>query len=399
MKKQVVNNKHKKAWYTTLIIAIFISLGIVFSLSYTNTKSLFKINSDASMLDKEKPMVVIPNFSDNEQNIRFNWFDVFSTDISNIDLREASDKIKYMSFDDKTIFPSNDKMPSNFNPQAILESGKNPGLGIKNLHTKGITGKGVTVAIIDNALNIDHQEIKDNIVHYEKLGRPVENYHGPAVSSLLCGKTIGVAPDVKLVYFASGCFPKENENKQFSFDNDILALNKILEMNSHLPKDKKISAVSISRGWYGDDKEFKEVVSKLIDSGVFVFTANANDYYAGFSGTMFLARNPDSDPDDVQSYFAAFDYPANEFLFVPSGNRTTASHMANDSYMYWGARNGGISWQIPYVVGMWALAKQVYPDLQPKQFIEIMMQTAYKTDKGENIINPTKIIEYLKIKQ
>lgn len=399
MKKQVVNNKHKKAWYTTLIIAIFILLGIVFSLSYTNTKSIFKINSDASMLDKEKPMVVIPNFSDNEQNIRFNWFDVFSTDISNIDLREASDKIKYMSFDDKTIFPSNDKMPGNFNPQAILESGKNPGLGIKNLHTKGITGKGVTVAIIDNALNIDHKEIKDNIVHYEKLGHPVENYHGPAVSSLLCGKTVGVAPDVKLVYFASSFLPKENENKQFSFDNDILALNKILEMNSYLPKDKKISAVSISRGWYGDDKEFKEVVSKLIDSGVFVFTANANDYYAGFPGTMFLARNPDSDPDDVQSYFAAFDYPANEFLFVPSGNRTTASHMANDSYMYWGARNGGISWQMPYVVGMWALAKQVYPDLQPKQFIEIMMQTAYKTYKGENIINPTKIIEYLKIKQ
>lgn len=399
MKKQVVNNKHKKVWYTTLIIAIFISLGIVFSLSYTNTKSIFKINSDASMLDKENLMVVIPNFSDNEQNIRFNWFDVFSTDISNIDLREAGDKIKYISFDDKTIFPSNDKMPSNFDPQAILESGKNPGLGIKNLHIKGITGKGVTVAIIDNALNIDHQEIKDNIVHYEKLGHPVENYHGPAVSSLLCGKTVGVAPDVKLVYFASGFFPKENENKQFSFDNDILALNKILEMNSHLPKGKKISAVSISRGWYGDDKEFKDIVSKLIDSGVFVFTANAEDYYDGFPGTMFLARNPDSDPDDVQSYFAAFDYPANDFLFVPSGNRTTASHMANDSYMYWGTRNGGTSWQMPYVVGMWALAKQVYPDLQPKQFIEIMMQTAYKTDKGENIINPTKIIEYLKIKQ
>ncbi|MBQ8255389.1 MAG: S8/S53 family peptidase [Alphaproteobacteria bacterium] len=398
MKTNSVNIHYKKIRYLVIftIIALF---GIFVGLYHINTKNVFQINKDAPMLDKEKPMVVIPNFSDNEQNIRFNWFDVFSTDISNIDLREASDKIKYMSFDDKTVFPSDDKMPSDFNPKVLLEKGKNPGLGIKNLHTKGITGKGVTVAIIDNALNIDHKEIKDNIVHYEKLGHPVENYHGPAVSSLLCGKTVGVAPDVKLVYFASSFLPKENENKQFSFDNDILALNKILEMNSHLPKDKKISAVSISRGWYGDDKEFKEVVSKLIDSGVFVFTANANDYYAGFSGTMFLARNPDSDPDDVQSYFAAFDYPANEFLFVPSGNRTTASHMANDSYMYWGARNGGISWQMPYVVGMWALAKQVYPDLQPKQFIEIMMRTVYKTYKGENIINPTKIIEYLKIKQ
>ena len=388
----------KKIRYLVIftIIALF---GIFVGLYHMNTKNVFQINKDAPMLDKEKPMVVIPNFSDDEQNIRFNWFDVFSTDISNINLRDAGEKIKYMSFDDKTIFPSDDKMPSDFNPKVLLEKGKNPGLGIKTIHADGITGKGVTVAIIDNALNIDHQEIKNNVIHYEILGRPVENFHGPAVSSLLCGKNIGVAPDVKLVYFASGFFPKENENKPFSFDNDISALHKILEMNSLLPKNKKISAVSISRGWYGDGKEFKEAVLQLIDSGVFVFTANAADYYDDFPGTMFLARHPYSDPDDIQSYFAAFDYPANNFLFVPSGNRTTASHISNDSYMYWGTRDGGISWQMPYVVGVYALAKQVYPELQPKQFIEVMMETAYKMPKGENVINPTKIIEYLKNKQ
>ena len=212
----------KKIRYLVIftIIALF---GIFVGLYHMNTKNVFQINKDAPMLDKEKPMVVIPNFSDDEQNIRFNWFDVFSTDISNINLRDAGEKIKYMSFDDKTIFPSDDKMPSDFNPKVLLEKGKNPGLGIKTIHADGITGKGVTVAIIDNALNIDHQEIKNNVIHYEILGRPVENFHGPAVSSLLCGKNIGVAPDVKLVYFASGFFPKENENKPFSFDNDISA--------------------------------------------------------------------------------------------------------------------------------------------------------------------------------
>jgi subtilisin family serine protease len=393
-----MNRNYKKIWYLIVftIIALF---GIFVGLFYAGTKNVFQINKDVSMLNKEKPMVVIPNFSDDESNIGFNWFNVFSADVSNINLRDAGEKIKYMSFDDTTVFPSDDKMPSDFNPKDILEKGKNPGLGIKNIHANGVTGKGVTVAIIDNALNIDHQEIKDNVIHYEILGRPVENFHGPAVSSLLCGKNIGVAPDVKLVYFASGFFPKENENKQFSFDNDIYALRKILEMNSRLPKNEKISAVSISRGWYGDDKEFKEVVSQLIDSGVFVFTVNAADYYTGFSGTMFLARRLDSDPDDVQSYFAAFDYPADNFLFVPSGNRTTASHISNDSYMYWGIRDGGLSWNTPYVVGVYALAKQVYPELQPKQFIEVIMKTAYKVGKGENIINPTKIIEYFKNKQ
>jgi hypothetical protein len=38
----------------------------------------------------------------------------------------------------------------------------NPGLGVRELHEEGITGKGVTVAIIDQNMILDHPEFQGN---------------------------------------------------------------------------------------------------------------------------------------------------------------------------------------------------------------------------------------------
>lgn len=44
-----------------------------------------------------------------------------------------------------------------------MESCKNPGLGIRQLHEQGFTGKGVNMAIIDQPLGM-HQEYADNLI-------------------------------------------------------------------------------------------------------------------------------------------------------------------------------------------------------------------------------------------
>lgn len=51
----------------------------------------------------------------------------------------------------------------------LMESGKNPGLGIRKLHKEGITGKGIGIAIIDQALLIDHVEYKEQLKMYEEI--------------------------------------------------------------------------------------------------------------------------------------------------------------------------------------------------------------------------------------
>ena len=47
-----------------------------------------------------------------------------------------------------------------------MENGKNPGLGIRALHGQGITGEGVSVAIIDEAIFLEPPEFSDRIVDY-----------------------------------------------------------------------------------------------------------------------------------------------------------------------------------------------------------------------------------------
>ena len=376
----------------------------------TNNNSIFFIDKETK-LPYESINVKIPDFTDDESQIQFDWFKAFDADLSKMDLSVLGDKIKYINFDNETIFPSTDKLPKNFNPQKLLEDGKNPGLGIRDLHKQGITGKGITVAILDNGLSIpEHQEIKDNLIHHEVIGATFSHFHGVVCASLLCGKTTGVAPDAKLVYFSTGFLPittDEHGIKHHSAQNDITALKKILDMNSKLPNNEKISAVSISRGWYPntpESEEFNEIVLKLIESGVLVLPTNAGKYYGSSAKFTTTDRNINSAPDDTKSYAPGFwrnyqKYPTfTDYILSVAGGRTSAGPTAPDNYMYWGA-NGGMSWATPYMVGVYALAKQVYPDLTPLKFFEIARRTGHPmelSDGRKNIlIQPKKIIEQL----
>ena len=56
-----------------------------------------------------------------------------------------------------------------------------------------------------------------------------------------------------------------------------------------------------------------------------------------------------------------------------------------------------MSWSTPYLVGVYALAKQIAPNLTPHRFFEVAQQTAVSNGKtGDNkIIQPQKIIQHL----
>lgn len=56
------------------------------------------------------------------------------------------------TFGTRTKWPPAKKLPKGFDPAEILAIGKDPGLGIRSLHEHGITGRGVTIAIIDQPL-------------------------------------------------------------------------------------------------------------------------------------------------------------------------------------------------------------------------------------------------------
>lgn len=156
-------------------------------------------------------------------------------------------------------------MPYSFKPKKIMELGKSPGLGIKKLHKTGVTGKGVGIAIIDQALLVDHVEYKDNIKLYEEIhcSDKTAQMHGPTVASIAVGKNTGVAPEADLYYIAEthGTY----NDKQFDWDFTWVAksIDRILGVNKSLPKDNKIRVISISVGWTESQKGYDEVTAAV----------------------------------------------------------------------------------------------------------------------------------------
>lgn len=365
------------------------------------------VNYDRGALDK------LPLY--NKDSDQIFQVDLRSTDVSKLDLSDRKDDLMHADFDSKTKWSNS--LPKEFNTETIMNYGKNPGLNINKLHEKGITGKGVGIAIIDQALLTDHEEYKDRLKFYEEIHAEGEaQMHGSAVSSIAVGKNVGVAPEADLYYIAVD--PSTlNSNNEMSMDFTYIAkaINRILEINKTLPNDKKIRVISTSIGWNVDQKGFKEVddaVKMAQKQNILVVSSNLNQYYSvNFEG---LGRDPLSNPDDINSYtpgiywgkdfysnYASFEEKTNNTIMVPMDSRCTASPTGTSDYAFY--RNGGASWTVPYISGLYALSCQVKPDITPEMFFKEAISTGGVKDiekdgqkyKLGTIVNPEKLIEKL----
>ncbi len=340
----------------------------------------------------------------------FGSHDLRYADISKCDLTKEKDALFKSDFSSITVWP--EKLPDDFEPDKIMEVYKNPGLKIRNLHQKGITGKGVGIAIIDQTLLVDHVEYKNQLKYYKEGKRadsiPAE-IHGAAVASIAVGKTTGVAPDADLYFFAESFM---QEDIQVSVANDIL---QVLALNKRLPEDKKIRVISLS--WGCEDKkkegydEYMKALKKAKGEGVFVISTSIGgreDMQGEELNYMGLGRKALSDPDDYTSYIhpnwgnaeEGFGFGP-ETLCAPMDNMCIAAPTGNSDYAVYSV--GGLSWTTPYLAGVYALACQVRPDITYKEFWEAAMNTAIsnKTDYNgkhyeiSKIINPEGIMEAL----
>jgi subtilisin family serine protease len=288
-----------------------------------------------------------------------------------------------MPFDTLTKWPEPNKLPEGFHPADLLEEGKNPGLGIRKLHEDGIDGKGIGIAIIDQPLLKNHIEYEDRIVRYEGIDvQGVEvQMHGPPICSIAVGKTCGVAPKASLYYYAVPPW-KWLDNKPWAD-----TLNKIVERNKSLREYEKIRVVSISLGAFSQRPNFdlwQNAVSKANQNGILVVTCDPT-----FLKLAMLRREESKPADLFSSYEAIFKRPDVDLL-VLTGNRTIASCKGTGVYQY--ERQGGLSWTVPYLAGLAALAYQVDPEIKPDEIVNLWKQTAVKTDAGP-VVNPAGFIE------
>lgn len=120
-----------------------------------------------------------------------------------------------------------------------------------------------------------------------------------------------------------------------------------------------------------------DAVERAKKEGIFVLTTSTEQNYDFFSDYQTEAPfaglgkiDPAADPDSVDNYtlgawqWSSPDMFANSLL-VPMDGRTTAD-MSGDTYVYYA--DGGWSWTVPYVAGVYALCCQVRPDMTPEEF-------------------------------
>ncbi|WP_461612059.1 S8 family serine peptidase [Clostridium sp. Marseille-QA1073] len=356
----------------------------------------------------------LPKYDENSEEL---WqVDLRSYDLSELNIKNNLKDLMYADFDSKTKWPSD--IPKEFDRQTIMEYGKNPGLNLRKLHEKGITGKGVSMAIIDQTLLVNHEEYKDRLKFYEEIHNYEEggaSMHGAAVSSIAVGKTVGVAPEADLYYIADTHGKATLSNMVTGLRNDFKylakSIDRIIEINQTLPQEKKIRVISMSIGWNKREKGVNEVesaVKRAKNEGILVVSSNFEKHYGvKFGG---LERESMKNPDDFKNYepdlfwkdeffknYEAFNIE--KTFMIPMSSRCTASPTGNSDYVFY--RDGAISWVVPYVSALYTLCCQVNSNITPDEFLKAVLDTGdvveiEKEGKKYNlgkIVNPEKLIE------
>ena len=311
---------------------------------------------------------------------RHGQVDLRGWDLSRLDLRDRRADLLQADFDAQTLWP--DVLPTGFDPKQVEALGRNPGLGVRQLHAQGVTGRGIGIGIIDQPLLIDHREYADRLRLYEEIhsaAGAAAQMHGPAVASIALGKTCGVAPEAELYYVAEqhGEFVP---GSGFDWDFDWVArsINRLLSVNRGLPAGRKLRVISISVGWDAGQKGYEKTMAAVRQAdreGVFVIsTALRATHRLAFDG---LDRPALADPDAATSYGPGswwakhfwdgqMRFKPGRRLCVPMDGRTTASPTGPDDYVHYGS--AGWSWAVPWIAGLYALGCQVDPGLTPERF-------------------------------
>ena len=354
-------------------------------------------------------------------------YDLRHADLSRLDLADRAQDLRDTFFDTETKWPAG--LPLEFDPAKILELNRNPGLGIRSLHTRGITGKGVAAAIIDTPFLLDHDEYAGRVRYYgEANAWGPANFHGTLVASILAGRTCGVAPEAEIYYVGSHNFdvsPADNSTLPNS-THYAMAINKLLEVNARLSPGKKIRVISISAGWSPKNRGFKamnKAVQRATEAGIFVVSGNVIDMRKPGFWFWGLDRASSDHPDDVTAYrvpswnewisqvrspdrfdvffekrFKGAGSP--ELLLIPESSKTVAQAGGLNEYGFY--RVGGWSSLLPYIAGLYALACQVKPDITPEVFWKAALATGdpmpvegKKTTHAGKRVNPARLMESL----
>jgi len=385
------------------------------------------------------------------------FLDLRGADVSMISFKEEAAIFHTFTFDTSTKWPEDESMPGWDLPGEILEKGKYLGLGLSTLAQKGITGKGVAVAVIDRPTLSEHQAFGPGFSYIEVAsghsGTGQPSLNGTAVAGLLAGRD-GVAPEATLYYFAV----PDGEEPYVQYAE---AIHKMLELQQSLSEQDKIRVAAIAKGVEdagvsGGAGELFDAIEKARQQGIVVI-------YPGMSALPVTGAGcpPDKDRDDPANYglwswsrargeiagrlesrsaaswedavyilkelltceealdwleaetintflYVAYMYKdyvdfedwlamtldeSQRALAVPVDYVTVPDVHGANEYTYYGS--SGLSWATGYIAGLATLGVQVEPGVTEQEILELLWDTATPFKGGARLANPVGFINRL----
>ena len=252
---------------------------------------------------------------------------------------------------------------------------------LNTVHQKGITGKGVTIAVIGGPVDTSNPALKGaNITDKSRCtiqDSPEGVRHNTDMAIILVSPISGVAPDATLYnYQASASTTTSNG----SCDSNGDRLNTIAALINQAVEDGA-QFISVSQTVNESSNELKWAITNAITKGVIIVAAAGNEAlpddittlgrYSGVVGVS--AINSDGTFASYSSWgdgvvTAAFGGPYTTYD-VNTGEPVTVQ---------------GTSISTPLVAGMLALARQKWPDATTNQILQLLVHTGLNPDHDWN---------------
>jgi major intracellular serine protease len=159
--------------------------------------------------------------------------------------------------------------------------------GIKQINApelweKGETGEGIVVAILDTGIDLNHPDLKGNIIdgrNFTSEGRRDDysdgNGHGTHVAGTIAGVmngsgVIGVAPDAKLLI----CKVLDSEGSG-SYHGIIKGIE--FASNWKGPNGERVRVMNMSLGGTYDDPKLYQAILEAVSKGILIVVASGNE--------------------------------------------------------------------------------------------------------------------------
>lgn len=263
-------------------------------------------------------------------------------------------------------------------------------VGATNLWKQGFTGGNVIVAVIDTGCQMDHPDLKNNIIAGKNFtpddGGDIENYedklfHGTHVAGIIAGilnneGIVGVAPDSKLLILKA--IP---ETGQGSYDYLIKAID--YAVNWRGIAGERVRIITMSLGGSKDSIELHEAIKRAIEANILVICAAGNSgdndletdefMYPGYYEEVVQVGAVD--PDSLLAPFSN----TNDQIDIYAPGVSILSTIPKSRY----AEMSGTSMAAPHVAGAAALLISKFEQFTTREITEAELYTALSHNTNE----------------